>query len=459
MEESRNEKAVAKEPGGGFPRRELKDTRDLRAAALHRSHNLFSLPFGGVRFPPIYMTKTFHIFPVGRQPQSAGGIRLVARYERRGGETVADAGELWYEFQEWPSGLDSADADPFLMVTLPMAMEEGRDLQIHGAVSRSLLANLIEFRDYWCNLAPLRYQRIEFSATTIREDGQLVRLPGAVALFSGGVDAAFTYWRHTRKLAGTATQEIKQGIFVDGFDRASFLRRDSFLRAYERTRKILAAEPVPLISVRTNYRQVEAEPFASNHLHMIASSAAFLGSCLHLFKGVAGTGLYASTFSYHEQDNLWRCGTNPVSDRFLSSAGSQIIHDGAAISRIEKTAVLAGWPAFLENARVCGKPRDDGMNCGQCEKCLRTILAALVVSGKIPAAFPVVPTDIAGLVAKTKVNPSVRPHWQEMVAWARAHDIDNQWVALIETKTKKPWKERRHEFKAILRKMAGAMFN
>jgi hypothetical protein len=405
------------------------------------------------------MAKSFHVFPDGRRSLPDGGVRLTARYERREGKMVTDAGDLWYEFQEWPAGLDPDNADPFLMVTLPMAMEEGRDLQVYGTVSRGLLASLTEFRDYWCRVAPLRYQRIGFAVNSIREDGEVVPLPGAVALFSGGVDAAFTYWRHTRSLAGPATQEIKQGVFVDGFDRASFLRRDSFLRAYERTRKILAAEPVPLVAVRTNYRQVEAEPFASNHLHMIASSAAFLGSCLHLFKGVAGTGLYPSTFSYHEPDYLPHCGTNPISDRFLSSADFQVIHDGASFSRIEKTAVLAGWPAFLENARVCGNPRDDGMNCGHCEKCLRTILAALVIYGQIPAAFPVAPDDLASWVAKTKVKPNVRSHWQEMAEWTRLHGIDNEWVALIKTKTLKPWKERRHEAKAILRQMVGRILH
>ena len=405
------------------------------------------------------MSRTFDIFPEGRQFRPDGRCRLVARYERRDGTRVADTGELWYEFEAWPEALDAADADPFLMLTLPMAMEEARELRVDGAVSRSLLANLSDFRDYWCGIAPLRYRPVGFAASLCRDDAGDHPRPGAVALFSGGVDAAFTYWRHRHGLAGAATQTLRQGVFVDGFDRASFLRRESFLAAYERSRRILADEPVPLATVRTNYRQVEAEPFASHHLHMIASSAAFLGSCLHLFKGMAGTGLYPSTFSYHEADQLRCCGTNPISDRFLSSAAFHIVHDGAGFQRIAKVAALQDWPVFWENARICGTPQADGRNCGRCEKCLRTLLAALLTSGRLPPAFPTPPADIVRLVTATKVKPNVRSHWQEMARWAQEHGLHNPWAELAEAKGRKRWKERRHAFRAGLRELLRSLAN
>jgi hypothetical protein len=215
---------------------------------------------------------------------------------------------------------------------------------------------------------------------------------------------------------------------------------------------MMAAEPVQLVRVRTNYRQVEAEPFASQHLHMIGSSGCFLGSCLHLFSGVAGAGLYASTHIYGEVHEVLT-GTNAVSDRFLSSARMRVVHDGAAVPRIEKLARLTEWPAFLENARVCWTPRDDGRNCGHCEKCLRTVLALLLVSGQLPAAFPLTLAQLRENVLAVRVKPTVRILWQEMVAWAAAHGVRNEWSELAAIKTRKRWKERRREFRQELREI------
>ena len=54
-----------------------------------------------------------------------------------------------------------------------------------------------------------------------------------------------------------------------------------------------------------------------------------------------------------------------------------LIHDGARHARFQKVRELASWPTALAALRVCpGNPGNE-LNCGVCEKCLRTRLELL----------------------------------------------------------------------------------
>ena len=77
------------------------------------------------------------------------------------------------------------------------------------------------------------------------------------------------------------------------------------------------------------------------------------------------------------------------------------MHDGERFSRFDKVRVVSNWAAGLANMRVCTQSPEDSLNCGRCEKCLRTELA-LVALGKLGdcPAFPlddVDPEQVSGL--------------------------------------------------------------
>jgi hypothetical protein len=44
------------------------------------------------------------------------------------------------------------------------------------------------------------------------------------------------------------------------------------------------------------------------------------------------------------------------------------------MTRIEKVALVADWPAGLQNIRVCQNDSSGSWNCGTCEKCIRTMI-------------------------------------------------------------------------------------
>ncbi len=85
-------------------------------------------------------------------------------------------------------------------------------------------------------------------------------------------------------------------------------------------------------------------------------------------------------------------GSHPWLDHHYSTEAVAVHHAQAAMTRLDKTRLIADWPEGLSVLRPClaEVPGDvDQMNCGKCEKCIRTMLALLAL-GKLDTAssFP-----------------------------------------------------------------------
>lgn len=97
-----------------------------------------------------------------------------------------------------------------------------------------------------------------------------------------------------------------------------------------------------------------------------------LASGLHLFADSYSAGMIASSSDY-SRIQCW--GSNPVTDTLGTSSDFTIVHDGLESSRIGKIRAISEWPEGMELLRVCWAGEDSSKNCGQCEKCIRTILS------------------------------------------------------------------------------------
>ena len=75
-------------------------------------------------------------------------------------------------------------------------------------------------------------------------------------------------------------------------------------------------------------------------------------------------------------------GSHPLIDPSYSCAHFQIHHSGVEMSRFEKTSIVAGWADALPYIRVCQNDNSGSLNCGKCEKCIRT-MTTLVALGKL----------------------------------------------------------------------------
>jgi hypothetical protein len=112
-------------------------------------------------------------------------------------------------------------------------------------------------------------------------------------------------------------------------------------------------------------------------------------------------------------------GSHPLVDPYYSSSDLRIQHDGITLSRIEKTRLVAEWDIALRNLRVCNNTtfiRPDMLNCGRCEKCVRTMLTFLAI-GKLHRAHTFPERDISEDVVSSVVSlhPTTVPFYEQLV--------------------------------------------
>jgi hypothetical protein len=120
---------------------------------------------------------------------------------------------------------------------------------------------------------------------------------------------------------------------------------------------------------------------------MYAFHGAALSAVGHVFSSRLAT-LFIG--SYDVAGLFMPYGSHPLLDPCYSSSGLRIRPDGYACTRLEKVSVVAGWEVGLRNLRVCTVNVPGLLNCGDCEKCIRT-MTELLVLGKLGDAtsFPV----------------------------------------------------------------------
>ena len=342
------------------------------------------------------------------------------------GATLEGPGEerlrLWYRLPAEHRPLLTESGDPFVVAALFQAMQRARTMVVHGEVSPSLLRNLEEFQAAWSSWRPQRYRRVEIVADVEREQGGKHNDGSAVVAFSGGVDSAFTAFRHRTGRVGRHGYPLQAGLMVHGFD-IPLEEEEVFRRAAEKSARMLESLGMTLIPMATNFREMAGN---WDDLH-----GAAIASCLMLLQGGYRFGLIASTEPYSHLVLPW--GSNPVTDGLLSSEGFRIVHDGAGFTRGEKIRVIADWPEALRYLRVCWEGAEKDRNCGRCEKCIRTILNFRVAGLGLPDCFERDVTDEQILsLPGLKVGSVSFLEMERILRQAKAAGLSDSWVNALE---------------------------
>jgi hypothetical protein len=330
----------------------------------------------------------------------------------------------WYRLPSEHRAAITESCDPFVLAALFTAMGTPADLQVHGAVSPSLLRNLEEFQAIWHAWFPDRYQPVEILAETEQEAGRAAG-SAAVMTFSGGLDSAFTAWRHRTGQAGRQTENLQAGVILHGFD-LPLKSEKAFDHAYERAHIMLDSLGMETISMVNNLRGLGGV-FADCH-------AAILVSCLSLLQKRFSVGLIADSREHLVLLYPWGLpySSNALSDRFLSSDAFTIQHDGAGYWRLDKSRALSGWPEAMSNLRIClgHDPLLRVRNCCRCEKCIRTILTFRVLGLALPACFE---RDVSNrqILRMSYDNPMNFYYFGRLLEEARRQRIRASWVRAL----------------------------
>ncbi|HEY9648985.1 MAG TPA: hypothetical protein V6C88_21580, partial [Chroococcidiopsis sp.] len=327
---------------------------------------------------------------------------------------------LWYRVPEQYGDALTPNCDPFAIATLLLAMRHSADLVVHGPVSPSLITNLEEFQAAWSCWRPNHYHRIAIHADSEQESPTAASGDRVISAFSGGVDSCYTALRHRRGLCGRLQRNLQAGMMVHGFD-IPLKQTDAFAKAIVGSRVMLSSLGMDLIPVATNFRQVIK-------LDWEDAFGTAIASCLTLFSNHYRAGLIPGSYSYHALGFPY--GSNPISDRLMSSQGFEIVHDGVDATRADKIRCLSSWDEALHHLRVCWEGEDKYRNCGRCEKCIRNILNFRIVGIDAPPCFShaVTNAEIRAMRVKNAQLDALTALWQS----AKTANISDPWVGALE---------------------------
>ncbi|HSG26915.1 MAG TPA: hypothetical protein VLA34_00445, partial [Candidatus Krumholzibacterium sp.] len=207
-----------------------------------------------------------------------GRTRMSVIVEEPGGEKTT----LWYSIPEKYSSYLTSSMDPFVLGTLFRAMSGADRMDVHGTVSPSLLTNLEEFQSVWAEWLPDELRRIDIRAEEEQETTSAEEPGGALCAFSGGLDAAFTLYKHRMTDTGRRKRDINACLFVQGFD-IPVDADEVFERVTARNRKMTDSIGIELITMKTNYKAVDVN---WRHSHGLG-----VGSSLMVLNGGFSEGL------------------------------------------------------------------------------------------------------------------------------------------------------------------------
>lgn len=308
----------------------------------------------------------------GERPAPAGPVRLASPTKivvrRRSGllrpamdgwrvTAVVDGRPAWFESSDVElSPALEAIGSAFL---LP-ALSQGRRLEISGPVCPQWLANqsqVVELLAQWWN-----YPRLVPQLTAEDRPARQWTSPAPshrpVLCFTGGVDSFYSLLRHADRAQAL--------LYVWGYDvdiRDARLARSTVAAI----RQIAGEVAIPLILLATNlrrHRTFRAENWERTHGGALAALA-------HLLEDQFDS-LQISASESREGAQPW--GSRWDLDCLHSSARVRVTQVGEDLMRAEKLWEIAGEPLVQQHLRVCWQRHRSAVNCGQCEKCLRTML-------------------------------------------------------------------------------------
>jgi hypothetical protein len=242
-------------------------------------------------------------------------------------------------------------SEPFLAAVLFVTMKTGQPLHISGTVSPKLLVSVQTIQAIFHRWFP-EYQKMPVEVEQSSAD-QIPEGAGEGVFFSGGVDSFYTLLKHQ--------ENITKIIFVHGLDiklEKTKLRE----KVSKEIQRIAAQLGKSLIEIETNVHEF------ADHFGYNGSLLPSIGLMLSpQFKRI----YIPSNLSY---DYSFPDSSHPLLDPLWSTETLAFLHDGCEASRVEKLARISESEIAMKSLRVCLQNLEHTFNCGQCEKCLRTMI-------------------------------------------------------------------------------------
>ena len=216
----------------------------------------------------------------------------------------------------------------------------------------------------------------------------------AAIFLSGGMDSLAALKRIRDNYSPAHDAYPRDALLVHGFDIGGVIARGAKYHVFERAKAAMAPVAadagLTLIPLYTNIRHLcDARDLWLNQFF-----GAVLAAVAHALAPRIDLAWLASSYDI---PHLHPCGSHPLLDPEYSSHNLAIRHRDADLSRMAKLKLVADWDTAFQNFRVCLANVPDKLNCGRCEKCVRTMLEL----------------EALGLLDRTRAfaDNTVRPEW------------------------------------------------
>lgn len=249
--------------------------------------------------------------------------------------------------------------EALLCLGLLPASKKARDLAVEGPIDARLFKSIPAIQDIYGSWNP-SFRRVDITglkpenspATSTGERG-------VASFFTGGLDSFYTLLKHR--------DEITHIIFIHGIDVGL---RDDVLRTQvsEMLHRVGKHFGVQTIELESNLRGYFEDFDLDWGRH--AFGPALIATAFLLSPQLRKVYL-PSNYTYAE---LMPWGSHCLLDPKFSTSDLEIVHDGCEATRVQKAAKVAESDIALQSLRVCFYNVHSAYNCGECEKCIRTMI-------------------------------------------------------------------------------------
>lgn len=283
---------------------------------------------------------------------------------------------LWYRFDKSVSEyLTTEKYDGFLVALLPLAMRNGEDIYIEGAISEKLYYNLSNYYQSIVSTMFHNFKQIKVHAKSLDNSKDISPPKGTITGFSAGVDsfnAIHIHYNEKTPQGFKLTHLLNNN--VGGHENKSGSAK-LFQSRTKLTQGFANDTNLKLINVDSNLSEIFEGDFQKTHLSRNTSSVLMLQKLI-------GKYFYASGYRYKDcyiGETYDSAFADPSTVHLLSTETLECIATGSQFSRVEKTMMISNIAEAEKYLNVCVWPKADGKNCSFCWKCCRTLFTLELV--------------------------------------------------------------------------------
>jgi len=313
--------------------------------------------------------------------------------------------EIYFETSETSGVGLSCNPHAFLVACILPAMHHGeRRIFINEEIDPVLLNGLCVVMNWFQNWFASDREIVRIEARSKKKPHPPSNHRNAAIFLSGGIDSLASLRDNHLNVPIEHPWYIRHGIFIQGQNVESDNRSETFDRALAALSEVCSDAGISLLHVVTNIRELEPD----THFFMNQFHSAILAATAHaLVERVSIASISASdaipNLKLLKLHHVQPYGSHPLIDPNYGSSDLLIRQVSSELTRLDKTRLVADWPAGLKNIKVC-QPNYPGENCGRCEKCIRTMLG-LIALDRLDKTHAFPDNDLSeSLVSKVQIE-------------------------------------------------------